>query len=203
MELNEIVKRQHSNQLYFSNDEKLSEIQLKYLDDIYEYNQLKPSQQNEKQKILKKCFGRIEDNCYIETPFFSSWGGRNVYFGKEVYANFNLTLIDDTKIIVGDYCLIGPNVTIVTASHTIDPDLRKYKTEYNFPVVLESNVWIGANVVILPNVTIGENSIIGAGSIVTKDIPANSIAVGNPCKILRKINDNDKNFYNKTLKIDL
>ena len=113
------------------------------------------------------------------------------------------TLVDDTHIYIGDYVMIGPNVTIATAGHPIDPDLRQRVAQFNIPVRIGNNVWIGANSVILPGVTIGDNSVIGAGSIVTKDIPANVVAVGNPCRVLREINDRDKEYYYKDMKIDI
>ena len=121
---------------------------------------------------------------------------------RDVYANFNLTLVDDTDIFVGDSVMFGPNVTVATAGHPINPDLRRDVAQYNIPVHIGNNVWIGANSVILPGITIGDNSVIGAGSVVTKDIPANVVAVGNPCKVLREIGDHDKEYYYKTKKID-
>ena len=134
----------------------------------------------------------IGEGCYIEPPFRSNWGGKHVHFGNNVYANFNLTLVDDTHIYVGDYTMFGPNVTVATAAHPIDPDFRMPVTQYNKAVYIGKNCWIGAGAIILSGVTIGDNTVIGAGSVVTKDIPANVVAVGNPCKVLRAINESDK-----------
>lgn len=190
--IDETLKKALSEELYICDSDELVEVQLKCLDEIHQYNRLKPSQQKEKQDILRKCFSEIGDNCYIETPFYANWGGKNVHFGSNVYANFNLTLIDDGAIYVGDNVLLGPNVTLVTGTHPIEASLRKDKAQYNRPVKLEANVWLGANVVVLPGVTIGENSIIGASSVVTKDIPSNVVAVGNPCRVIRDITEEDK-----------
>lgn len=114
-----------------------------------------------------------------------------------------MTLVDDTDIFIGASVMIGPNVTIATAGHPIDPELRKKVAQYNIPVRIGNNVWIGAGAVVLPGVSIGENTVIGAGSIVTKDIPANVVAVGNPCRVLREINEIDKTYYYKDMKIDI
>jgi galactoside O-acetyltransferase len=125
-----------------------------------------------------------------------------VHFGKGVYANFNLTMVDDTHIYVGDYTMFGPNVTVATAGHPINPELRSKAYQYNMPVHIGKNCWLGAGVVVLPGVTIGDNTVIGAGSIVTKDIPSNVVAVGNPCKVLREIGEHDRVFYYKDKRID-
>ncbi|MDW2205228.1 sugar O-acetyltransferase, partial [Vibrio sp. 1636] len=136
-----------------------------------------------------------------EPPLRANWG-RHTYLGDNVYANFNLTLVDDTYIYIGNSVMIGPNVTIATAGHPIEPDLRREVAQFNIPVHIEDNVWIGANSVVLPGVTIGENSVIGAGSVVTKDIPSNVVAVGNPCRVLREIGEHDREFYFKDRKVE-
>ncbi len=148
-------------------------------------------------------FAEIGDDCYIEPPLRANWGGRNVHFGNGVYANFNLTLVDDGEILVGDNVMFGPNVVIATASHPIHPELRKKQAQYNLPIHIGNNVWIGAGAIVLPGVKIGDNSIIGAGSVVTKDIPSNVVAVGNPCRVLREINENDMKYYYKEMEIDI
>lgn len=122
--------------------------------------------------------------------------------GNFVYFNFNATMVDDTHIYIGDYTMLGPNVTITTAGHPILPELREKVYQYNMPVHIGRNCWIGANVTILPGVSIGENTVIGAGSVVTKNIPANVVAVGVPCKVLRSISEHDKEYYFKKNKIN-
>jgi galactoside O-acetyltransferase len=130
-------------------------------------------------------FAELGDGCYLEPPFHANFGGAHVHFGKNIYANFNLTLVDDTHIYVGDNTMFGPNVTIATAGHPISPPLREQGLQYNLPVHIGSNCWLGAGAIVLPGVTIGNNVVIGAGSVVTKDLPDNVVAVGNPCRVLR------------------
>lgn len=125
-------------------------------------------------------FAQIGENCYIEPPLHANWGGRHVHFGSGVYANFNLTLVDDAHIYVGDCVMFGPNVTVATAGHPIEPGLRRQAMQYNADVRIGSNVWVGAGAVILPGVTIGDDTVIGAGSVVTKDIPGGRGSRGLP-----------------------
>ena len=152
----------------------------------------RPSESDKREALLKEMFAEIGSDCYIEPPLYSNWGGRHVHFGNNVYANFNLTLVDDTHIYVGDYTMFGPNVTVATAGHPILPELREKVYQYNMPVKIGRNCWIGAGAIIVPGVTIGDNTVIGAGSVVTKDIPSNVVAVGNPCCVLREIGEKEK-----------
>lgn len=197
----DIKAQMHSQKIYYCDDEELAAKQLKCLDVLYDFNHTRPSQMAKRQEIMKQIFAEVGENCYIEPPLQANWG-IHTHLGKHVYANFNLTLVDDTHIYIGDYVMIGPNVTIATAGHPIEPSLRKKTAQFNIPVFIGDNVWIGANSVILPGVKIGGNSVIGAGSVVTKDIPENVVAVGNPCRVLRQIGEHDKEFYYKNLKID-
>lgn len=201
MELNEIIRKMHSGELYQCSDEALLEKQVKQLDMLFEYNSLKPSQAKEKQSLLKEMFAEFGEGSYIETPFHANWGGKFTHIGKSVYANFNLTLVDDGEIFIGDNVMIAPNVTICTGTHPINPELREKTVQYNLPVTIKRNAWIGAGSVILPGVTVGENSIIGAGSVVTKDIPDNVVAVGSPCRVLREISERDKKYYRGNIEI--
>lgn len=197
-----IHQKMHNTELYLPTDATIMQEQLYYLDLLYAYNQIKPSQVKQKEEMLKKMFAEIGEGCYIETPFYANFGGHHVHFGKKIYANFNLTLVDDTHIYVGDYTMFGPNVVLATAGHPILPQLREKGYQYNAPIHIGKNCWLGAGTIVLPGITIGDNSVIGAGSIVTKDIPSNVVAVGNPCKVLRKIDEKDKNFYFKDRKIN-
>lgn len=196
------TEKMHSGKLYLPGDEEIMTEQFRCLEKLYDFNMTRPCEQKKRQEMLKDMFAEIGEDCYIEPPFHANWGGHHVHFGKGVYANFNLTMVDDTHIYVGDYTLFGPNVTVATAGHPIEPELRQRTYQYNMPVHIGKNCWIGAGAVIVPGVTIGDNVVIGAGSVVTKDIPSNVVAVGNPCKILREINDHDKEFYFKDCKID-
>ena len=195
-------ERMKNGQLYFCTDEEVAKEQLKCLDRLYDFNRTRPSEMPKRMALLKEILAEVGENCYVEPPLHANWG-INTHFGNNVYANFNLTLVDDCDIYVGDSVMFGPNVTVAVAGHPIDPGLRRKVAQFNIPVRIGNNVWIGAGAVILPGVTIGDNSVIGAGSIVTKDIPANVVAVGNPCRVLREINDRDRDYYYKDRKIDI
>lgn len=192
----------HSGELYNSGDEDLVKVQLTYLEYMYDYNRTRPSEMEKREEILKKMFADIGEGCYIEPPFHANWGGKHVHLGKNVYINFNATFVDDTHIYVGEHTMIGPNVILATAGHPILPELREKYYQYNLPIHIGKNCWLGAGVIVLPGITIGDNSVIGAGSVVTKDIPANVVAVGNPCKVLRPIGEHDKTYYYKDRKIN-
>lgn len=197
----DIREKMHNGELYVCNSDELIQEQTTFLDRLYDFNMTRPTEWKKRESMLKEMFAEMGENCYIEPPFHANWGGKHVHFGNSVYANFNLTLVDDTHIYVGDYTMFGPNVTIATAGHPILPELREQVYQYNAPVHIGRNCWLGAGVIVVPGITIGDNSVIGAGSIVTKDIPPNVIAVGNPCKILRGINEKDKEYYFKDRKI--
>ena len=192
----------HTGELYFSMGDEIIDEQLTYVEKLYDYNATRPLEQKKRAALLKEMFAEIGEDCYIEPPLHANWGGKHVHFGKGVYANFNVTFVDDTHIYVGDYTMLGPNVVIAAAGHPILPCLREKACQYNMPVHIGKNVWIGAGALIMPGVTIGENTVIGAGSVVTKDIPANVVAVGNPCRVMREIGDHDREFYFKDRRID-
>jgi len=193
----------HAEKVYYPEDEEIMREQFQCLEKLYDYNNTRPTEQEKRAALLKEMFAEIGENCYVEPPLHANWGGKHVHFGKHVYANFNLTLVDDTHIYVGDHTLFGPNVVVATAGHPIDPSLREKAYQYNIPVHIGKNCWIGAGAVIVPGVTIGDNTVIGAGSVVTKDIPANVVAVGNPCRVLREIGEHDKIYFYKDRKIEL
>lgn len=195
-------EKMHTGELYLPNDYDIIEWQTKCLDRLYEYNLTRPTEGEKREALLREMFAEIGENCYIEPPFHANLGGAHVHFGKSVYANFNLTCVDDTHIYVGDYTMFGPNVTIATAGHPILPELREKGYQYNAPVHIGRNCWLGAGVIVLSGITIGDNVVVGAGSVVTKDIPSSVVAVGNPCKVLRKINERDREYYFKDKKID-
>lgn len=187
----------HSEEIYNSVDKEIMDEQEKCLDKLYEFNMTRPIEGKKRQEMLKDMFAEIGEDCYIEPPFHANWGGRHVHFGDKVYANFNLTLVDDTHIYVGDRTKFGPNVIVDTATHPIMPELREKGCQYNLPVHIGKNCWIGAGTIILPGVTIGDNTVIGAGSIVTHDIPADCVAYGSPCKVARQIGEHDRMFYER------
>lgn len=169
---------------------------------IYEFNHLKPEERPRIPELLKKLFGRTGKSIWIEPPFHCDYGW-NIEAGENFSANYGLTILDVGKVTFGDNVMLAPNVSIYTAGHPVHPDSRNSGYEYGIPITIGNNVWIGGNVVILPGVTIGNNVVIGAGSVVTKDIPDNVIAAGNPCRILRKITEEDRKYYYKDREFDV
>ena len=192
----------HSGQIYQPNDPEIQREQLVYLDSLREYNEIPHVRMDLREAKLRELFAEVGEGTYVESPFYANMGGRHVHLGKNVYTNFGATFVDDTHIYIGDYTMLGPNVTIATASHPIDPDLRRKGLQYNLPVRIGSNCWLGAGVIVMPGVTIGDNTVIGAGSVVTRDIPANVVAVGNPCRVLCPVGEHDRNFYHHDRPID-
>lgn len=187
--------------LFDGMDKEILKVQASCIQYMKEYNTLGLGDDERIAELLKLSFAEVGENTFIQPPYYANWGGAHVHLGSGIYANFNLTLVDDGNIYIGDKTMIGPNVTIATAGHPILPSLREKAMQYNVDVHIGRNVWIGAGSVILPGVTIGDNSVIGAGSIVTKDIPANVVAVGNPCRVMREIGERDEIFYYKDKRI--
>ena len=154
---------------------------------LYEFNSLRPSESQRMKEILKGLFGKVgDDDFLINQPFRCDYG-KQISIGKRFFANFNFTVLDEAYVTIGDDCFIGPNVSIYTACHSTDPVERNTRQEWAKPVTIGNNVWIGGSVTILPGVTIGDNVTIGAGSVVTRDIPSNTVAVGNPCKVVKNM----------------
>ena len=195
-------ERMLNGMLYDPRVDEILDEQFPFQDKLWEFNQLKPSDVEKKEQYMKEVFAECGENNYIELPFNANWGGHHVHFGSDIYANSNLTLVDDGHIFVGNKVMFGPNVTIATANHPIDPELRAKGLQYNKDVYIGENTWIGSGVVIVPGVKVGKNVVIGAGSIVTKDIPDNVVAVGNPCRVLREVSEHDREYYYKSEIID-
>lgn len=200
--MSEVKRKMHSCELYLPTDDNIMKEQRACLNRLRKFNKTSPFKMNRRNKMMKKMFAEIGEGCYIEPPFYANFGGKHCHFGKNVYANFNLTMVDDTHIYIGDNTMIAPNVVIATGTHPILPLLRENAYQFNAPVHIGRNCWLGAGVIVLPGITIGDNSVVGAGSIVTKDIPPNVVAVGNPCRVIREINDHDKEYYFKDKKIN-
>lgn len=185
-----------NGELYHQTPELL-EIRMKTRDLLFEYNHLNYRDLPNRKRILKEMFGKVGQEYFIELPFHTDYGF-NVKIGENFFANNNLTLLDPATIEIGDNVLIAPNVGIYTAGHALDPALRvQAHAEYAIPVKIGNNVWIGAGVTVCPGVTIGDNSVIGAGAVVTKSIPSNSLAYGNPAHVARKLDERDKQYYFK------
>jgi len=193
----------HSGDIYNPGDETIFREQLDCLEKQYDFNLTRPHELEKREEMLKAMFAECGEGTYIEPPLHSNWGGHHTHLGRQVYANFGLILVDDTHIYIGDYTMLGPNVIIATGGHPILPELRGARAlQYNMPVHIGKNCWLGAGVIVMPGVNIGDNSVIGAGSVVTKDIPANVVAVGNPCRVLREIGERDRQFYWRDRQID-
>ncbi|MCI1857572.1 MAG: sugar O-acetyltransferase [Sporolactobacillus sp.] len=189
-----------SGKLYHQTEDLLN-IRFNARDLLYEYNRCRPRDMSKRAEIIRKLFGKTGKKFFVEIPFHCDYGF-NIEIGDNFFCNNNCTLLDCAKIRIGDNVLFAPNVGIYTAGHCIDPQLRLDKQEYAAPVVIGNNVWIGANASVLPGVTIGANVVIGAGSVVTKDIPANCVAVGNPCRVLRRVGEHDREFYFKDRRVN-
>ncbi len=189
-----VLDLMNSGLVYSCDDEEMEHAQREQMELLYEFNATRPSEQRKRREIAERLLGSYSEGAYIEPPLHANWGC-NAFFGAHAYANFNLTLVDDAEVRIGEHVMIGPNVTITTTGHPIRPDLREGMTQFSLPVTIGCNVWLGANVTVLPGVTIGENSVIGACSLVTKDIPANVVAYGQPCKVVRAINAHDESYY--------
>lgn len=195
-----IREKMKNGMLYIDVGEGLEADRRRCQELLYDYNHTRPSEEIRRKNILKELLGDIKEHIWIEPTFHAAYGS-NIHIGDHFYANFNLVIVDDIDVYIGDHVMIAPNVTITPTGHPVDPTLRKPGTQFSIPVRIGNNVWIGSNAVILPGVTIGDNSVIGAGSVVTHDIPKNVVAIGNPCRVLRKINERDKEFYYKNMHV--
>ncbi len=175
-----------AGEVYSATDPKLLHELLETRERIYDYNALRPGETARMRQMLHELLGAVgDDNIIVNQPFHCDYG-KQISVGKRFFANFNLTILDEARVTIGDDCFIGPNVSIYTACHSTDPAERNSRREWALPVTIGHNVWIGGSVTILPGVTIGDNVTIGAGSVVTHDIPAGTVAAGNPCKVIKR-----------------
>lgn len=164
---------------------------------VNRYNRTSGLLAKRRMKMLKKIFADCGNNAYVEPPFRANFGGRHVHVGDDFYANFNLVLVDDAHIYIGDRCMFGPNVTIVTASHPVAPEKRGGGYQFNKDVRIGDDVWLCAGVTVIPGVTIGDGSVIAAGAVVTTDIPSGVVAAGVPAKVVKEIGDRDREYFYK------
>ena len=195
-------ERMEAGLIYDPMDAEIMREQSGYAERQWAFNQLRPTDSEGKQAYMRGVFAACGKNCYIEQPLRANWGGHHLHLGDNVYINFNFTIVDDGPIYLGDYVMVGPNVTIATANHPIEEALRRRALQYVKPVRVGANVWIGAQTVIVPGVTIGEGSVIGAGSVVTRDIPPHVVAYGNPCRVIRAIGERDRETFYKGERVD-
>lgn len=179
-------EKSHAGMLYQPGDPELVLERDATVNKLYDYNHLHPLDREARQEAIGQLLGKVGENCIVEQPLFCTYG-YNTTVGDNFFLNVNGKLMDSGKITIGDNVFIAPNVCIITEEHAMDVKQRNQGLEYTHPVTIGDNVWICAGVNVLPGVTIGENSVIGAGSVVTKDIPPNSLAVGNPCKVIRAL----------------
>lgn len=181
---------------YFANGKELFTDRQNAKELVFEFNNSPPKELKFRVKIIKKLFGKMEKGCYIEPPFRCDYG-YNISVGKNFYSNYNCTILDGAEVKIGDNVMFAPNVSLLTAGHPIHHEMRNTAIEYAFPISIGNSVWLGGNVVVNPGISIGNNVVVGSGSVVTKDIPDNVVAVGNPCKVLREITEDDKMYYFK------
>ena len=198
-------ERMDAGLIYDCGSDDIMPEQTQYQDALWRFNHMGPSEFEERQELMKEIFAECGENTFLQGPVNANWGGRHVHLGSNIYAYFNLTLVDDGHIYIGDWAQFGPNVTLTTAGHPVLPELRTgFGTvlQFNKDIHIGENAWLGAGVTVLPGVTIGEGAVIGAGSVVTKDIPANVVAVGNPCRVMREIGDRDREYFFRKEEID-
>lgn len=186
-----VRRKMEVGELYTDHCEGLPEERRAGKELAYDYNMTRPSQEARRAELLEQLFGSVGENCWVEPPVHVAYGS-HTHVGKNFYANFNFIVVDDATVTIGDNVMVAPNVTISTAGHPIDPEIRITGQQFSLPVTIEDNVWLGTGVIINPGVMIGRNSVIGAGSVVTKSIPPNVVAAGVPCRVLREITAEDK-----------
>lgn len=185
----------HGGGLYVSTDPDMVREQQGYLELVYDFNHTRPGEADRRAALLREMLAECGEDCYVEPPFHANWGGRHLHFGKGVYANFNLTVVDDTHVYVGDFTMFGPNVVLATAGHPLCPELREKGYQFNLPIRIGKGCWLGSGVVVVPGVSIGDGAVIGAGSVVTRDVPPGVLAAGNPCRVLRPLDERDRKYY--------
>ncbi|WP_454843656.1 maltose acetyltransferase domain-containing protein [Rahnella aceris] len=189
-------EKMNIGELYTDMDEGLPEERGAGKERVYDFNLTRPSEEAKRLQLLRSIMGSLGESCWIEPPLRVAYG-THIHIGNHFYANFNLTVVDDATVTIGNNVMIAPNVTLATAGHPIDPDIRITGQQFSLPIVIEDNVWLGTGVIVNPGVTIGRNSVIGAGSVVAKSIPPDVVAAGVPCRVLRPITASDREAFLK------
>lgn len=189
------LEKMQQGLLYDANyDPELIQARTRCKDLCFEFNHQKPSSLSEQEKLIRSMFGKTGNHFCITAPFWCDYG-YNIEVGENFYTNHNCVILDGAKVTFGDNVFIAPNCIFSTAGHPLDTEQRNQGLEYAYPITVGDNVWFGASVTVLPGVTIGSNTVIGAGSVVNRDIPSGVVAVGSPCRVLRKITEDDKKKY--------
>jgi maltose O-acetyltransferase len=191
-----------SGLLYQASDETLSKMRDKAKNLMYEYNQLRPSEHKQKESLLSELLGSIGHDVYMNQPIYVDYG-KHIFIGDHFFSNYDCTFLDVAKITIGNNVMFGPKVSLLTATHPLDKTVRNEQYEYGLPITIKDDVWIGGNVVVNPGVTIGSGVVVGSGSVVTKDLPDDTLCYGNPCRVIRKLTDDDKAYWEnqKTLSL--
>lgn len=188
--------------LPYKSSPELSEALLKGRDFCFKYNNISPIERENRKEMINQFFCKTGEEFSIQSPFYCDFGF-NISIGENFFSNYNLVILDVAPVTIGDNVLFGPNVSLYTAGHPIHPISRNSGYEYGISITIGDNVWLGGNVVVTPGVTIGENSVVAAGSVVVKDIPANVVVAGNPCKVIREIRDEEIDYYYKDRLFDI
>lgn len=196
------IEKMLSGMLYQASDKELSQMRDKAKNLAYDYNMLRPTDHQNKQKILKKLLGSMGNDVHINQPFYVDYGS-HIFIGDHFFANYDLTILDVAKVTIGNNVMFGPKVSLLTPAHPLDKTIRNEQYEYGLPITIKDDVWIGGHVVINPGVTIGSGVIVGSGSVVTKDLPDDTLCFGNPCKVIRNITEEDKKIWEEKKKASL
>ena len=182
--------------LYQASNETLSNMRDIAKNFMFDYNHLRPTDHQAKEDLLSKLLGSKGRNVYINQPFYVDYG-KHIFIGDNFFSNYDCTFLDVASITIGNNVMFGPKVSLLTATHPLDKTVRNEQYEYGLPIIIKDDVWIGGNVVVNPGVTIGSGVVIGSGSVVTKDLPDDTLCYGNPCKVIRKITNEDKIYWEK------
>lgn len=197
------MKERMLNELpYKAWESNLAEERLENKKKIYKYNNIEPGNEELTEKQIKDILGKTGKYIHVEQPFHCDYG-KNIEVGENFFANYNLTILDVAKVKIGANVQFAPNVSLYTAGHPIHPVARNSGYEYGIGITIGDNVWLGGNVVVVPGVNIGNNVVVGAGSVVTRDLPDNVVAVGNPARVVKKVEEEDINYYYKDRKFDV
>ena len=196
------VEKMLSGLLYQASDETLSIMRDRAKNLMYDYNQLRPNAYQKKDLLLRDLLGKAGENVYINQPLYVDYG-KHISIGNDFFANYDCTFLDVAHITIGDNVMFGPKVSLLTATHPLDKDIRNEQYEYGLPITIKNDVWIGGNVVVNPGVTIGCGVVVGSGSVVTKDLPDDTLCYGNPCRVIRKLTEEDKIYWEKQKAISL